>query len=231
MTQRTLAIGDIHGCDTALRALIDTVQPTPEDEVIVLGDVVDRGPDSRRCVEQLLKLRQSCHLVFLMGNHEEMMLNALGDGDWSTGWLVVGGRETLESYGGDPHEIPGLHLEFLASGVDFHQTDSAIFVHANLEPDVPLECQKPEWLRWNHLSGWEPPHPSGKQVICGHTRLTSGKPAILNGWICIDTAACADGWLTCLDVDEMTVWQANELGDVRGPMKLDEIGEEFQRRE
>lgn len=227
---RTLAIGDIHGSDTALETMLAQLQPAADDTVIVVGDVVDRGPDTRRCIDLLLELQTSCKLVFLQGNHEEMMLSALAGNEWATAWPVYGGRETLDSYGGSPGSIPESHLEFIRNGLDYFQTDNAIFVHANLQPGVGLEWQLPGWLRWNHLSGHEKPHPSGKTVVCGHTRLRSGKPAILNGWVCIDTAACAGGNLTCLDTDRFVVHQTNEAGGYRGEIPLDEIAEYYRPR-
>lgn len=228
MTHRTLAIGDIHGCDTALERMIAEIAPTPDDEIVVLGDVVDRGPDSRRCIDLLLELQQRCRLVFIKGNHEDMMLDALNYGEWAGSWLVYGGRETLDSYGGEAKQISENHREFLESGLDCYETDSTIFVHANLEPGVPIRRQSVAWLRWNHLTGREQPRPSGKIVVCGHTRLVSGVPATLPGWICIDTAACAGGWLTCLDVDTLQVLQTSETNQTRGPVPLDEIAEPYR---
>ena len=76
MAERILAIGDIHGCNSALDALLDVVQPIGGDTIVVLGDVVDRGPDTRACIERLLAVSRSVELIHLMGNHEEMMLAA-----------------------------------------------------------------------------------------------------------------------------------------------------------
>jgi len=227
---RTLAIGDIHGCDTALETLLSQLRPAADDTVVVVGDVVDRGPNTKRCIDLLLELRKSCRLVFLQGNHEEMMLDALGGGEWATAWATYGGRETLDSYDGSVRNIPESHLDFIREGLDSFQTDNAIFVHANLQPGVGLEWQPAQWLRWNHLSGHEKPHPSGKTVVCGHTRLRSGKPAVLNGWVCIDTAACDGGNLTCLDTERFVVYQSNEAGDFRGEIPLDKIASYYRPR-
>lgn len=229
MSARTLAIGDIHGCDTALETMLARLQPTADDTVVVLGDVVDRGPDTKRCVDLLLELREQCKLVFIMGNHEEMMLDALNMGGWGGSWGSFGGQETIESYGGIS-QIPESHIEFMKSAVGYHESHNAIFVHANLQPGVPLADQTVSWLRWNHLSGHEQPHPSGKWVVCGHTRLPDGVPAILNGWVCIDTYACGMQWLTCLDTNGFIVHQTNEAGDYQGGMELGEIAVYFRPR-
>jgi len=212
---RTLAIGDIHGCDVALQTLLSTLTIRPQDNLVILGDAVDRGPATRQVVERLLQLREECRLVFVLGNHEQMMVESLTDGRAVEAWLRYGGTATLHSYGGDPRNIPTAHLEFLGMGVDYFETDEALFIHANLDPKVPLEGQDPEWLRWTHLSGHETPHPSGKRIICGHTPQKTGFPLTFPGWTCIDTFAWGTGWLTCLNVATDEWFQANQAGETR----------------
>jgi serine/threonine protein phosphatase 1 len=77
MPNRTFAIGDIHGCATALRTLVEAIDPRPGDTIVVLGDVIDWGPDSRDCVRQLIELSNRCHFILILGNHEEMLFSAL----------------------------------------------------------------------------------------------------------------------------------------------------------
>lgn len=232
MPDRILAIGDIHGCNTALETLLAAVQPTSGDTVVVLGDVVDRGPDVQACIDRLIDLQSALRLVHLMGNHEEMMLDSATDGDWLTDWLSHGGIETLQSYGRPPRfeNVPESHWEFLRTGLDFFETDNEVFVHSNLEPNVPRDQQVAEWLRWQRLRGDERPDWSGKRVICGHTSLPNGIPGILDGWVNIDTWCYGGGWLTGLDVTTDTVWQANEAGESRGPVPLREIAVDYRSR-
>jgi serine/threonine protein phosphatase 1 len=215
LSSRTLAIGDIHGCDTALEKLLAEVAPASDDTVVILGDVVDRGPGSREVIEQLLALRERCRMIFIMGNHEEMMLDALQGGGWFEGWLRYGGTATLCSYNGDPQSIPPEHIDFLKSGINYWQTERELFIHANLEPGVDLDAQNSEWLRWTHLTGEEPVHPSGKRIICGHTPQRYGDPLVFPGWVGIDTFACGTGWLTCLDVDTNAIWQTTQSAKFR----------------
>src|SRR6266550_3145025 len=96
---RTLAIGDIHGCNAALSALLEQVQPDPADQIIFLGDYIDRGPASRAVIDTLLELRKSCSTVFLRGNHEVMILDARDDSTKANLWQSYGGLEALISYG------------------------------------------------------------------------------------------------------------------------------------
>ncbi|MEX0704450.1 MAG: metallophosphoesterase family protein [Planctomycetales bacterium] len=224
---RTLAIGDIHGCHVALDALLERVRPTLEDTVVVLGDVVDRGPGTKQAIDRLLALRDECRLVFLQGNHEDMLLRALDGGGWMAAWLQFGGMEALASYGGRPDRIPPEHLDFLRHGLPYFETADTIFVHANLEPGVPLDRQKPDWLLWKHLTGEERPHPSGKRIVCGHTSQQHGQPVTLDGWLCLDTCASGGGRLTCLDAGSDTVWQTTQAGQAFGPFALSDIARPF----
>ena len=77
MIKRLFAIGDIHGCNVALRALIEAIEPRTDDTIVVLGDVIDWGPDSRDCVQQLIALSGQCQMIPILGNHEELLLQAL----------------------------------------------------------------------------------------------------------------------------------------------------------
>ncbi|MDA0835982.1 MAG: metallophosphoesterase [Planctomycetota bacterium] len=217
---RTFAIGDIHGCDVALETLLSKLGLTSTDTCVVLGDVIDRGPDSKRVIEQLIDLQQNCRLILLIGNHEEMLFDALADGPWKETWPLYGGREMIESYGGTIEQIPEEHLDFLRNGVDYFEAGNTIFVHANLEPKVPLDKQTKEWLRWAHLTGNEKPFASGKRVICGHTALKSGTPSVFPGWACIDTFCYGGKYLTCVNVDTDEVYQARQTGSFRDGLSL-----------
>jgi len=215
MAERIIAIGDIHGCAVALRRLLDELQPSREDLVVPLGDFVDRGPDSREVIDQLLALEQTCQLVPLMGNHELMMLRAINDLGSLRFWLECGGMATVESYGGGM-DIPEPHLEFLRRCCRFVETDDFIFVHANYDPDLPLDAQPDQRLFWEHVLT-NPPgrHISGKTVIVGHTPQPSGEILDLGHLICLDTYCYGSGWLTALDVVNWRAWQVNKEGQLR----------------
>ncbi len=220
---RLLAIGDIHGCHIAFETLLTQLAITPADTVVVLGDVIDRGPGTRQVIDRLIDLKQRCRLVSLLGNHEEMFLDSLAIEELQDPWLGFGGLETLMSYGEhaeDTGEIPPEHLTFLRSGLDYFETPSTVFVHANLEPGRPLIEQTPEWLRWAKLTRQELPLPSGQRVVCGHTAQRTGEVWVGNHWVCIDTFAYGGMYLTALDVGSDLVYQASQTGEFRGPIPL-----------
>lgn len=220
---RTIAIGDIHGCSVALATLVRELKVQSDDLIIVLGDVIDRGLDSKRCIEILLDLRQQCGLRHIMGNHEEMMLDAMSGGEWAAAWPRYGGAEFLASYGGRFELIPETHLDFIRSGEPYIETDTTIFAHATIQSDRPLDDQDKHWLRWSRISPRCRPHVSGKRIVCGHSAQQSGLPLVFPGWVCIDTCAYGEtGALTALDVDNDLIYQADELGHYRGCYPLED---------
>lgn len=220
---RTIAIGDIHGCSVALATLVLNLKVQPDDLVISLGDVIDRGPDSRQCIETLLFLEKQCQVRHIMGNHEEMMLDALADRELVAAWQRYGGAEFLDSYGGEISMIPESHLDFIRSGEPYIETDSTIFCHATIQSELPLEGQDKHWLRWSRISPRCKPHYSGKRVVCGHSAQPTGLPLVFPGWVCIDTCVYGEtGCLTALDVDNDLIYQADEDGKYRGCYPLED---------
>jgi serine/threonine protein phosphatase 1 len=217
-TPRTIAIGDIHGCLAALETLLVAIQPGPEDTLITLGDYVDRGPDSRGVVEQLMALQGQCHLIPLLGNHEEMLLMVYdGNADLYVDWLLYGGQATLESYDTrKPEEILPAHVEFLRSCRLFHEMEGHFFVHGSYRPQLPLEAQPREAILWESLK-IRPPgaHCSGKKAIVGHASQKTGEILDLGYLKCIDTWCYGEGWLTALDIFSGQTWQADKNGVMR----------------
>jgi serine/threonine protein phosphatase 1 len=214
-TPRTIAIGDVHGCQVALATLVDGLQLAPHDTLVILGDVIDRGPDSRDCIRQLQALEMRCRLQCIQGNHEQMMLDAI-DGLMSTQeWLVHGGAETLDSYGKgfgvgslDPD-----HVDFIRSWGDVAECDSHFFAHGNYLASRPLTRQPWRDLRWQSLKWHTPePHLSGKTAVLGHTANKQGEILNLGHLVCIDTYCHGGGWLTAFDVTTGRIWQANQSG-------------------
>lgn len=217
MNNRIIAIGDIHGCATALRTLLEAIVPSSDDLIVSLGDVVDRGPDSRGAIELLMSLREVCDVRLICGNHEEMML-AVVKGESPHDWLKHGGVSTLDSYGfvGDLSVVCPEHVEFLESAVPFLELNDHFFTHGNYDPKLPLSEQSPELLRWTSLIESTPgPHASGKKAVVGHTPDRSGEVFDIGHLMCIDTFCYGGGWLTATDVLSGEVWQANEDGALR----------------
>ncbi|MDB6072692.1 MAG: serine/threonine protein phosphatase [Verrucomicrobiaceae bacterium] len=214
---RVFAIGDVHGCLTALQTVVKHLKFEPDDEVIALGDYVDRGPDSKGVIDLLMALRKQTRLITLRGNHEVMMLISRSQGlDYFESWLDAGGVDTLVSYGAsDLSEVPEGHWQFIKDTVPYHEGTTHFFVHANVRPKVPLMEQREQELYWERFDDNKKPHCSGKIMVCGHTPQKSGKPANRGHAVCIDTFSYGGGWVTCLEVATGQYWQGNQKGELR----------------
>ena len=219
MPNRLFAIGDIHGCSVALKALIEAIDPRADDMIVVLGDVIDDGPDTKGVIQQLLALSDRCKLILIAGNHEEMLFKALLSRDDRRYWESCGGTTTRRSYPDrdDRELIDPDHLRFLRENCrDDLETDEFIFVHANYFPDQPMPEQTTYTLRWEAVRPERmPPHFSGKVVLAGHTPQTGGKVLDLGFLTVLDTDASRGGWLTALEVRSGGLIRANQGGEVR----------------
>lgn len=226
--RRVYAVGDIHGRLDLLDRLLamiaadDAARPDSASEIIFLGDLVDRGPDSRGVVERLLALARSGRPVrFLLGNHEEVFLRAAEGDPRALRFLIrIGGKETLLSYGVTEEDyrsldfeelapvvqskVPREHLDFLASFERLIEAGDYLFVHAGLRPGVAIEDQENSDLRWirddflNHRDSF------GKIVVHGHsiTEEVDDRPNRIG----IDTGAFASGRLTAIGLEGEERW-------------------------
>ena len=216
-----IAIGDIHGC---LHPLINLLGKLPPDEELVfLGDYVDRGPNSAQVVDYLLKLsnQRSCH--FVKGNHEAMLDAATRDESVIASWLMNGGIATLRSYGTEAKDwlkAPERRShfknfwEFFDNLLPYHEDEHAIYVHAGIDVDISqMENQDPSVLMWvrdafiKRAAEWE-----GKQVIFGHTptqglSMDPGSIYRSANIVGIDTGCVFGGFLTAYDTLTQKVYQ------------------------
>ena len=236
---RVYAVGDIHGEAGRLSDLLRSIEAdaagAPADRLLVtLGDYVDRGPDSREVIDILEDVPlPGFRCVYLMGNHERMMLDFLDRHESGSKWLMNGGDATCRSYGLDPlggpwaagaaadetarlddlrrdlqEALPVPHRRFLDSLVMHHREGDYLFVHAGLRLDRPLAEQDPEdllWIRDPFLYSTSDP---GFIVVHGHT--PTGEPDRQVNRIGIDTGACYGGPLSCLVLEnaEQRILQA-----------------------
>jgi serine/threonine protein phosphatase 1 len=224
---RVYAIGDIHGrldlLDRLLRMIDedDAAREPARTELIFLGDLVDRGPDSVGVIERLLALSETGRVRYLMGNHEEVFLRAVGGDLRALRFLVrIGGRETLLSYGVSEQEYRGLdfdelmallqekvppsHVAFLSAFENMIEVGDYLFVHAGLRPGIAVEDQKTSdlcWIREDFLSHRDS---FGKMVVHGHsiTEEIDERPNRIG----IDTGAFASGRLTAIGLESDQRW-------------------------
>ena len=226
--ERVYAIGDVHGRLDLLVHLLDLIdrddasRGPARTRIVLLGDLVDRGPQSKQVLDHLLARDwRGREVTFLRGNHEEVFLLTLaGNLEATRFWLKIGGAETMASYGvpqaliesGDAvgladdfiARVPDSHIGFLHRMTDTLVVGGYCFVHAGIKPGVPLDRQKPEDLRWirDRFLDYEGSH--GLVVVHGH----SISPAVeeFHNRIGIDTGAYETGILTAIGIEAEHRW-------------------------
>src|SRR3954453_13775659 len=217
-TNRLIAIGDVHGCFHALDAVLNAIEPTRDDRIVFLGDMVDSGKETREVLERIIALKKECDVVLIQGNHEEMMYAARENEKALRYWENCGGVATLNSYrfGGTLAEVPAEHWTLLDTCVPFYETEEFILTHANYAADLPMPEQLEYTLRWELFDPEKVrPHFSRKPVVVGHTEQKNAEVLDLDFAFGIDTVCCKYGWLTALDMSTRDVWQASRWGMLR----------------
>lgn len=225
--QRVYAIGDIHGCLKEARELLQRIKTDNDYRgecktyLIFLGDVVDRGPDTRGVVELLMDFPYSfAQPLFIMGNHEEIMVRALsGEPELLPDWLEYGGLSCAESYGVPQSQllgfdvdtiefvlksaIPQSHIEFLREFLESIQFGDFLFTHAGIRPGVPIDQQNSRDLRWIREPFLNHRGDHGVVVVHGHT--ISDQVDVKRNRIGVDTGAYKTGRLTAICIEESQV--------------------------
>ncbi len=213
------AIGDVHGCLSLLNELESLIAQDFANHgdkcfLVMLGDYVDRGPNSAGVLDHLTSADQNpIKRVYLAGNHESTMLSFLSQPARNHEWLRFGGVETLRSYGVDlsslfsagysaqsvrhllNSHIPREHIEFLQGLHLVAFTDEHAFVHASIDPQRPIDGQSEDTLLWRDAGAIDYAG-YGRLVVHGHTQVAS--PLLDRGRIAIDTGAFATGKLSAV---------------------------------
>ena len=225
---RAYAVGDIHGRLDLLDQLLAEIhaqlarRPAHKVLLVFVGDLIDRGPNSAEVIERLRTYRRDgVRTMFLLGNHEEVLLRILGgEPELITKWRWFGGAECLKSYGVDPSQltgrseqealeivrnaIPKEHKEFLETFVDTCRFGDYLFVHAGIRPGVEIDQQRQTDLRWIREPFLLDDTDHGFVVVHGHT--ISPEVELMPNRIGIDTGAYRTGVLTALAIEGSRTW-------------------------
>ncbi len=219
-------IGDLHGRHDCLRAAhrridADRAQRRRRQTLeVYLGDYVDRGPDSSRVIETLIRRGATRPCRFLRGNHERVMSEFLAGRLDLEAWRKMGGYETILSYGQDPRhlanagaaaaamflrQVPADHRAFLDGLCNAFAHGDYFFAHAGVRPGIALDAQEEQDLLWIRDPFLHADRDLGAIVIHGHSPVP--EPELHRNRINIDTGAYATGRLTiaCLDPDGVTI--------------------------
>jgi serine/threonine protein phosphatase 1 len=225
---RAYAIGDIHGRLDLLEQMLAKIhaelqrRPARRTLLVFVGDLIDRGPSSAQVIERLRTYRrEGIQPVFLLGNHEEVLLRILrGDDSLIASWLEFGGLQCLQSYGVDATRlsgrsddelveiirgaVPASHVEFLESFIDSCRFGDYLFVHAGIRPGVEIEQQRQADLRWIREPFLFDDTDHGFVVVHGHT--ISSEVEERPNRIGIDTGAYRTGVLTAVAIEGSERW-------------------------
>ncbi len=234
---RLVAIGDVHGCLGLMDRLLDAIDAeiaadTPDDwRIVMLGDYVDRGPNSRGVLDRLIERTADPRQIALTGNHDDRMANFLTTMADPGLFIEYGGVETAASYGVTldtssaeqllnsrkalVDAVPATHLEFLHALPTSAEFGDFFFCHAGIRPGIPLDLQKRDDLIWIRREFLSHPGLHPKLVVHGHTPAEA--PEIMPNRINIDTGAYATQVLTAFVAEGTRKWllQASEDGVVR----------------
>jgi serine/threonine protein phosphatase 1 len=225
---RAYVVGDIHGRLDLLERLLEKIhediaaRPARKILIVFVGDLIDRGPNSAQVVELLRTYKHpGIRLVFILGNHEEVLLRILsGEADLITKWRWFGGTECLKSYGVDTAKlgamaeeealeaireaIPAKHVEFFESFDDSCRFGDYLFVHAGIRPGVEIDQQRQSDLRWIREAFLFDETDHGFVVVHGHT--IRPEVEVRPNRIGIDTGAYKTGVLTALAIEGSDNW-------------------------
>ncbi len=233
------AIGDIHGCNTELRLLLQKLPLSEETLVVFLGDYIDRGSDSKGVIDTILELKTRIPVVTLKGNHEDMFLDFLKHPESPGAGMFIfnGGSATLSSYEASPghFEVPREHLKFFNELKHCFETEHYFFVHAGVpnvplrDLDVQLHGDQMMWIRSAFLNSnfhWE------KQIVHGHTPVETIE--ILPNRVNVDTGCVYDNKLTAIELPEYRVYSVDKQNKaeaprfMRNPKSPNRVAERFQ---
>lgn len=203
---RKIAISDVHGCRNSLEALLDQIAYSSTDRLYLLGDYIDRGPDSKGVLDLIMNLQKEGNsIICLRGNHEERMLNSRKDKTLRTAWLSWGGAMTMKSFGlghDKLEEIEKPYWKFLQNLDWFHEMEEGyILVHGGLnfgEPNPLEDLQSMLWLR-DWYGEIRKPWLQGRVVVHGHTPAPKEKISAQLGQLEKTPALGIDAGCTFLD--------------------------------
>lgn len=213
-TFNTFVMGDIHGAYRALRQCLERANfDYKKDHLIFLGDVADGWPDTKACIDELLKIK---HLTFILGNHDWWTREWMNTGIVEEIWLDQGGDKTIESYKG---AVPDSHVKMLNHALPYFEIDGRLFVHAGFDIGLPLSSQHLNTFLWDrtlarvaldfYAKQIDKKLTSFDEVYLGHTPNGYERPIKSCDIWMMDTGAGWAGRLSMMNIDTKEVFTSD----------------------
>jgi serine/threonine protein phosphatase 1 len=216
----TYVIPDIHGRDDLLSEAMAAISARSGGEagtVVALGDYVDKGPDSKQAIDRMLSgVAAGWSRIALKGNHDAMMVDALRDPAKMAPWLEKGGDAALASYGGDPAAVPQSHIGWLDRLLLTHADTHRLYVHAGVDPGIPLDRQSEATLLWKRYPKGFAEGFGQLHVVHGHDNFPDG-PLLYQGRTNLDTLAWRTGRLMIGIFDDDKAGGPVDFISIKGP--------------
>jgi serine/threonine protein phosphatase 1 len=229
---RTLVVGDIHGGLRALHQIMERANVTPKDTLIFLGDFVDGWSQAPQVIDYLIALKKTHICIFILGNHDQLLLKWLDESIDNPMWYKHGGEATVLAYSSTDNDTIQKHIKFLKSLENYYlDNQNRLFIHAGFTNMHGVSSEFfPELFYWDRTL-WETAvavdkkmekgdllYPKRltlyKEIFIGHTSVTRIDQTVpvqmANVWN-VDTGAAFKGPLTIMDVDTKEYWQSEPL--------------------
>jgi len=217
---RLIAIGDIHGCFNQFYTLIfDEIKLNKEDQLVLLGDYIDRGGQSKEVIDFIIQLlSDGFNVVPLKGNHEELLIQAYHHSENISKWILNGGQNTLDSFGiKEISDLPIDYLQFFRNLKPYFSIQDYLFVHAGFNDAIPNPFEDEYHMLWTCNRAYNNPLLSNKIIIHGHCPITietcktavSNKDKVINiDTGCVYKEKVGYGTLTAYDCNSNSLYFA-----------------------
>jgi len=175
MNKRIFAIGDIHGCYESFRELVESkIKLQQNDKLILLGDYIDRGNQSKAVVDYIIKLLdKGFDIIPLMGNHESMLLDAFEDNKFLPLWIYNGGSKTMESFSiKSLKDLNFIYIDFFKGLLLYYSYKNFLFVHAGFNDEIDNPFDDKYSMMWKCKGKYKHPTLKDKTIIHGHCAIT-----------------------------------------------------------
>lgn len=213
---KTYVIGDIHGAFGALHQCLERSKFKYEsDHLICLGDVCDGWPETKQCIDELLKIKM---LTYVLGNHDLWMMKWVTSKIAENIWTTQGGDATIASY---PDGVPQAHVEFLKNGLPYFVSGNKLFVHAGINPELPLSEQDIQIFAWDrrlvqqawnlYVNNVSMKLTSFDEVFIGHTPIPFKRPVKSCEIWMMDTGAGWSGVLSMMDINTEEIFTSDPV--------------------